>query len=104
MRASFVPRTLMGKWSAGLIIAALLFFAVFLIEIAAGLRGGDTWNLGDLAPATPVLLAGACAISAFLTGTIGIIASKERSIAVFLATAIGLYALIFVLGEILFPH
>ncbi len=52
----------------------------------------------------PMLLAGVSGVSALVTGIIGIVKSRERSLLVFLATAIGLIVLIFSLGEILFPH
>jgi len=93
----------MGKWSTGLIIAFFLFVAVFLILVASGQRGGDTF-FSNLALAIPGLLAGVSAVSAFLTGIIGIVGSRERSIVVFLATAIGLFLLILIIGEIVFPH
>ena len=41
---ALLPTTTMGKWSIGLVIAAFLCFAVFLVEIASGFRGGDTWT------------------------------------------------------------
>jgi len=51
-----------------------------------------------------MLLAGVSGVSALATGIIGIVKNRERSGLVFLATAIGLFVLIFSLGEILFPH
>jgi len=93
----------MGKWATGLIIAFLLFFAVFLILVASGQRGGDTF-FSNLALTIPMLLAGVSGVSALVTGIIGIVKSRERSVLVFLATAIGLFVLVFSLGEILFPH
>ncbi len=103
MRISLKPRTIMGKWSIGLIIAFFLFFAVFLILIALGQRGGDTF-FSNLALTIPMLLAGVSSVSALVTGIIGIVKSRERSVLVFLATAIGLIVLIFSLGEVIFPH
>jgi len=91
------------EWSTGLIIVFFLFFAVFLILVASGQRGGDTF-FSNLALTIPMLLAGVSGISALVTGIIGIVKSRERSVLVFLATAIGLFVLIFSLGEILFPH
>ena len=43
-------------------------------------------------------------VAAFVTGLISIIKGKERSILVFIGTLVGVFALIFVLGEFLFPH
>jgi hypothetical protein len=97
-----LPTTTLGKWSIGLVIAAILCFAVFLVEIAAGFRGGDTWTWDW--PTIPVLLAGAFVFSSMVTGIIGIVKSKERSVLVILATAVGLFFSLLVLGEFLFPH
>jgi len=103
MRISLKPKTTMGKWSTGLIIAFLLFVAVLAILVASGQRGGDTF-FSNLTLGIPGLLAGVSAVSALVTGIIGIVKSRERSVLVFLATAIGLYILIGALGEILIPH
>jgi hypothetical protein len=103
IRANLKPKTTMGKWSTGLIIAFFLFSAVFLILVASGQRGGDTF-FSFTALTIPGLLAGVSAVSAFLTGIIGIIKSRERSVVVFLATAIGLFLLMLLIGEILIPH
>lgn len=45
-----------------------------------------------------------CGIAALITGLISIIKNKERSLLVFLAVAIGLLILFFMLGEFLVPH
>ena len=103
MRINLKPKSTMGKWSTGLIIALLLFFAVFVILVASGQRGGDTF-FSNLALTIPMLLAGVSGVSALVTGIIGIVKSRERSVLVFLATAIGLFVLVFSLGEFLFPH
>lgn len=103
MRISLKPKTTMGKWSTGLITAFFLLFAVFLTLVASGQRGGDTF-FSNLALTIPVLLAAVSSVSALVTGIIGIVKSGERSVLVFLATVIGLFVLIFSLGEILFPH
>jgi hypothetical protein len=103
IRANLKPKTTMGKWSTGLIIAFFLFAVVFLILVVSGQRGGDTF-FSFTALTIPGLLAGVSAISAMVTGIIGIVRSKERSPLVFLATAIGLCLLIMLVGEILFPH
>ena len=99
---ALLPTTTLGKWTLGLVIAAFLCFAVFLVEIASGFRGGDTWTWDW--PTIPVLLAGVFVFSTLVTGVISIVKSKERSVLVILATAIGLFFVILVLGEFLFPH
>ena len=103
MRISLKTKTTVGKWSTGLIIAFLLFSAVFGILVASGQRGGDTF-FSFTALTIPGLLAGVSAVLALVTGIIGIVKNREQSVLVFLATAIGLYLLILLPGEILFPH
>lgn len=98
-----MPKTLLGKWSVGLIATFFLLIISCLLLVASGQRGGDTF-FSNLVLGVPGLLAGTCGVSAFFTGLIGIIRSKERSILVFLATAIGFYLLALLLGEILVPH
>jgi hypothetical protein len=96
-----LPTTTLGKWSLGLVIAAFVCFAVFVVEIALGFRGGDTWTWDW--PTIPVLLAGAFVFSSMVTGIIGIVKSKECSVLVILATAIGLFYSLLVLGQFVHP-
>ena len=103
MRITVLPKTSWGKWSVGLIVAFILFFVLFLILVASGQRGGGTF-FSNLLLTVPMLLAGTCGVAAFVTGLIGVIKSKERSILVFLAILISLYILVFCLGEVLVPH
>lgn len=103
MRVNFVPKTNLGKWSVGLIIALFAFLTLFQILVASGQRGGATFFSNPLL-VVPLLIAGICGVSAFFAGIIGIMKRRERSVLVFLATVIGFFVLFFVLGEILFPH
>jgi predicted Abi (CAAX) family protease len=103
VRITVLPKTSWGKWSAGLIVAFILFFVLFLILVASGQRGGETF-FSNLLLTVPMLLAGTCGVAAFVTGLIGIIKSKERSILVYLAIFIGFDILVFCLGEVLVPH
>jgi hypothetical protein len=103
MKVHFIPKTTLGKWSAGLIIAFIAFIVAFYFLIVSGQRGGETF-FSNLALAVPMLIAGISGASAFFTGLTGIITSRERSIVVYLATLTGLLVLIFGLAEIIFPH
>ncbi|MFC1938777.1 hypothetical protein ACFLWM_01295 [Chloroflexota bacterium] len=76
---------------------------MFRINVLLGQRGGDTF-FSNPSLAIPILLAGISGIAAFITGLISIIRDKERSISVYLAVAFGFVTLVFVLGEIIFPH
>ncbi len=98
-----MPKTHLGRWSVGLIITFLVLFGLVQILVISGQEGGETFsdNLILAVPAFSMAIAG---IVAFFVGIISIIKNKEQSILVFIATAIGLLVLMFVLGEILFPH
>ena len=107
MKSALMPKTTLGKWSVGLAVAGFLLFVVFIIEVIFGFRGGDTLDLSDFSqilPGIPIMLAGVSLISALVTGIIGIVKFKERNVLVFLATAAGLFVLLLVLGEFLYPH
>jgi len=101
-----MPKTALGKWSVGLIVGSPLFFLLaMLILLWSGQRSEDIETFfSNLAIAIPMLLAGICGISAFFTGIIGIIKSKERSVIVFISTFIGFFVLFLLLGEVLVPH
>jgi predicted Abi (CAAX) family protease len=103
VRIAVLPKTSWGKWSVGLIAAFILFLALFLILVLSGQRGGETF-FSNLLLTVPMLIAGTCGVAAFVTGLIGIIKSKERSILVYLAILIGFEILVFGLGEFLVPH
>jgi hypothetical protein len=92
MTINFLPKTSLGKWSVVLIIFFFLLFFIFQLLVASGQRGpGFNPFL-----AVAIIPAGICGISAFFTGIIGIIKSKERAILVFLTVAFGLFILLFV--------
>ena len=105
-----MPKTSLGKWSVGLIAAMLVLF--FLGSLSTNLLyrsvpAGST-ILEDMV-GRPVLalamLAGFISgIAAFITGLIALIKQKERAPLVYVATLIGLLLMLFLSGEILFPH
>jgi len=103
MRVTILPKTPIGKWSTGFIGAFFVFFITFLLLVASGQRGGETF-FSNLALTIPMLLAGTSGVLALFTGLISVIRNRERSILVFLAMLIGLFVLIFWLGEVIFPH
>jgi hypothetical protein len=96
MRINILPKTSLGWWSVGLAIPVFLLFTYpFLIRLGRVVSFiGAYFNFA-------FIISG---IAAFVIGLISIIRNKERSILVFLATLIGLFALLFLLGEVLVPH
>jgi hypothetical protein len=103
MKIHFIPRTSLGKWTTWLIIVTILLFITFQVLVASGQRGADTF-FSNLALSVPMLIAGISGISAFFTGIIGIIKSKDGSVLVFVSTVLGFLILLFVLGEFLVQH
>lgn len=98
-----MPKTLLGKWSVKFITIFILFLAIFYLVANSGQRGGDTF-FSNLWLATPILIAGASGILAFITGIIGVVKYRERSVLVFISIVLGFFVLLFILGEILSPH
>ena len=88
MRISILPKSPLGCWSFGLVVASVLFFVLSQVVLGPG----PDYNM-PLAYTLTIVLTG-IAVAAFVTGLISIIKSKERSIFVFAAMAIGLYSLI----------
>lgn len=100
MRISILPKTSLGRWSIGLAAAFILLSILF--AVLTGLGGVGPGPVAFIVIATVIF--GISGIAAFVTGLISIVKSKERSILVFLAAVVGLFCLIFFLGEFLFPH
>lgn len=103
-----MSHTTLGRWSVKLIIIFIALIILVQIIAAVGRAVGafDSNSLNVYQILMPVIIipAGICGVAAFMTGIISITKSKERSVFVFFATAIGLFVLLFVLGEFLFPH
>ena len=87
---SFIPKTVLGKWSVGLIATFFLSLVVFHFC----LRGSDAEKLIALS------ITAAAGVGAFFTGIVGVIKSKEGAILVFLSTVIGFLVLMFILPGI----
>jgi cytochrome bd-type quinol oxidase subunit 2 len=103
MRVHFKPTTDLGKWSAWLIVALAILLGVFFMLVASGQRGGDTFFSNPILT-VPMLIAATAGIAAFIVGLISVVKRKERSVAAFLAIVVGLFVIVFVLGEVIFPH
>ena len=98
MRTSIWPKSILGKWSAGLAVAFILLLA--LSGVLTGLGGVGP---GPVGPIIGVAF-GISGIAALVTGLISMIRNRERSILVILAVAVGFFVLVFLIGEFLFPH
>ena len=106
----FIPITILGKWSVGLIIAMPLLFIIgtsFTDSLYKSVPSGDT-ILADIAirPALVLtMLAGMVSgIMAFITGLLAMIRKKEKAVFVYLSSLIGALLVLFLVAEVLFPH
>ncbi len=88
MRISILPKSLLGWWSVGLVVANVLFFVLSQVILGSG----PDYNMA--LAITLTIVAMCIAVATFVTGFISIVKGKERSILVFVAMAIGLYSLI----------
>lgn len=105
-----MPKTQSGKWSLGLIAAMPVLFFIgmsFTTLLYESVPAGNS-IVADIAarPALAIaMLAGyVSGISAFITGLMAIIRQKERALLVFVATILGALLIVFLVGEISFPH
>ena len=105
-----MPKTKLGKWSVGLIIAMLILFAMgssFTNSLYGAIPSGITiW--ADIAArpflALSMLTGMALGISAAISGVLGITTQKEHALLVYFSTSIGTLLVVFLIMEILFPH
>ena len=97
-------------WSVVLIVAMPSLFTIgmsFTDTVYKGVPSGRTIPADIVArPALALtMLAGMGAgISAFITGLVGIIHQKERGILVYVSSLLGALAILYLAGELLFPH
>ena len=105
-----MPATTAGNWSVGAAIVMPLLFILggsFTNSLYSSVPAGDT-ILADIAarPALALMmLAGMGAgILALIAGIVAIIRQKERAVLVYISSLIGVLLMLFLAGEILFPH
>ena len=105
-----MPLTTAGRWSLAAAVVMPLLFVLgtsFTNSLYPSVPAGDTM-LADIA-ARPALaltmLAGmAAGIMALIAGLVAIIRHKERAVLVYISSAVGALLVLFLAGEILFPH
>ncbi len=105
-----LPTTTLGRWSVGLIVAMPLLFIVgtsFTNSMYKSVPAGGT-ILADIAVrpalALTMLVGMAARISAFIMGLLAILRQKENALLVYVSSLIEALLLIFLAGELLFPH
>ncbi len=97
-----VPETELGNYSVRFMVAFAIFLFIFNIFVLSGQTGGENY-FDNLYLSIPFSLAVICGIASFITGLISIF-HRERCIFVFLSVLISLSAILFVIGEIVYPH
>ena len=101
---TILPKTCVGKWSVGLIAAAVLLVLFFFAMTGWFNQRGGAGFFDNLLLTVPMLLAFGCGVAAFVTGMISFFRPRERALLVFLSTLIGLFVLWYGVAEVAFPH
>jgi hypothetical protein len=98
MRITILPKTSLGRWSAWLAVAWILFLVLSMFVAESGLvklpLSGRALDLAMLG------VTGGISIASFVTGLISIIKSRERSILVFLALVVALLIVAMAIVEV----
>ena len=103
MKIKIFPSSKYGKWAIYFILAFAIFLAVFFLLVESGERGGATF-FSNLKLTIPFLLAAISGIAAFFNGLFAVFKEKDHSILVYISIIIGLFVLLFLLGEFTSPH
>ena len=98
MKITFLPKTRIGKLSVGLTMLYLLLLIVFFAFMLFGLVTFDEGHWWDWTVVIPVLLI----ISAFITGIMAVIKSKNRSVLLYISIFIISCSILFLLLHSLF--
>lgn len=107
---NFVPKTGLGKCSVMLIVAMPIFLILgsfFTNSLYGSVPSGDT-IFADIMTrpvlALTMLTGMAAGVAAFFTGMVAIVKKRDDTHLVCLATIFGGLLLMFLIGEIVFPH
>ena len=98
-----MPRSRPARWALVLIVASAWLFAAFFALVISGQKGGETFFSNPWLAGTATAGAGS-AIAAAGFGIYSIVRERERSIAVFITTILGLLVLAYAILEVAFPH
>ena len=104
------PKTTLGKWSVGCIVTMPVLFVIgssFAHSLYKSVPAGGTIP-ADIAvrPALALtMLAGMGAgILACIAGLLALVRLKEKALLVYVSTVVGALLMLFLTGEIVFPH
>ena len=95
MRITILPKTSLGRWSVSL---AAGFILVVVLTILLGPKTCNVLEFNSGSIELRIMFVALCitGIGTLVTGLIGIIKSKERSLLTFLALLVGLFTLLFI--------
>lgn len=104
------PQSTLGKLSVGLAVAMPILFVIggslassLYINVAAGNSITEDMAQRPLLAWT-MLIAMSFGILALVTGALAIKLKKDQTTLVWIATGLGAFLLVFLLGELVFPH
>ena len=104
------PKTTLGRWSIGLVIAMPILFVISSLlahSLYTSVPAGRT-IVADIAArpalALTMLAAMGTGIAAFIVGLVAIVRQKDSAILVYASTVIGTLVMLFLAGEVVFPH
>ena len=97
-----IPLTAMGRWSAGLSIAFLALFGVWLLYVTLRPISRPTF-FSDPVHAVLILTAAATAVAGGAFGVAAVVAQGERSFAMGGSILLGAYVLYWVVANIISP-
>jgi hypothetical protein len=100
IKVRFLPKSHLGKWSAGLTIFFLILIAAFLTFMLFGLVTFDEGHLWDITVAVAV----PTEIIAFILSILAVKKTKDHSVLTYLSIIIGVCVILFVLLHSLFIH
>lgn len=103
-----MPKTRLGRWAMKFAGVFLAFFIVSPILVAVQQqKAAEEFMANPFVRPFLIaigLVAMASGLAAFVLGAISLFKYKERSRIIYIVTIIGLFAVLFLLGEFLVPH
>ncbi len=103
MKIKVIPRSKYGQWAVYAVLIFFFFGSFFYLLVEMGERGGETF-FSNLKLTIPFLAAAIAGITALFTGLVSIFKSRDHCVLVYISIIIGLFVLMFVLGEFIYPH
>jgi len=105
MKISFLPKTVAGRWSLGLAVAAVPIIYLGRLVVNAVLRSmGESYMRQWGGFRIPMACAAIVCAIALVTGLVSIIKRKELAITVLIGLLGSLGVVAFVLGEVILPN